>query len=195
MKKCVAFAVLASIWMPGVASAGGDGGGSVNVGGFAPPVCSFRSAPRQLSATNMGLTGAGPQGAEIIITQLIDESTARLKAASIQIEILGVCNAPHYITLMTNHGGLAPEEQASIPNTAFARHVNYRAEALWAGQSVALQTDATPGKKSPANLISGANNGALNLKLTIDGATNDMTLPTANGVYSDALIIQIGSPL
>jgi hypothetical protein len=194
--KCFAFAFLAgsSIFLFPVC-AGNDGGGNVSVGGSAPAVCSFLAAPRQLSATNMTLAGASLQSGQINVTQLIDESTARLKAASIQIEILGICNRPHYLSLMTNRGGLAPEEQVTVVSGAFSRHVNYRAEVLWGGQSVILQTDATPGKKSPAGLINGPNNGALSLRVTIDGASNNMTLPTANGVYSDSLIVQIGLPL
>jgi hypothetical protein len=194
--KCFAFAFLvgSSIILSAV-SAGIDGAGTVNVGGSAPPVCAFRAAPRQLSATNMSLAGASLQSGQINITQLIDENTARLKAASIQIEILGICNRPHYLSLMTNRGGLEPEEQLTASSGTFTRHVNYRAEALWGGQSVILQTDATPGKKSQAGLINGPNDGALNLRVTIDGATNDMSLPTANGIYSDSLIVQIGSPI
>jgi hypothetical protein len=143
----------------------------------------------------MSLTGASLQSGQINVTQLIDESTARLKAASIQIEILGVCNRPHYLSLMTNRGGLAPEEQLTVVTGTFSRHVNYRAEAVWGGQTVILQTDATPGKKSPAGLINGPNDGSITLRVTIDGATNDMTLPTASGVYSDSLTIRIGQPL
>lgn len=194
--KSFAFAFLASSCVCLSAGyAGDDGGGNISVGGAAPPVCSFRAAPRQLSATNMALANTGLQSGQIDVTQLTDENTARLKSASIQIEILGICNRPHYLSLMTNRGGLAPEEQVTVAGGTFTRHVNYRAEVLWGGRSVILLTDATPGKKSPAGFVNGANDGALNLKVTIDGATNDMTAPTASGVYSDSLIVQIGLPL
>ena len=194
--KCFAFAFLTGssiLLFP--ASAGNAGGGTVGLGGSSPLVCSFSAAPRQLSATNMSLTGATLESGQINVTQLIDESTARLKAASIQIEILGVCNQAHYLSLMTNRGGLAPEEQMAVVSGTFSRHVNYRAEAVWGGQSVTLQTDATPGKKSPARLINGPNDGPLTLRFTIDGASNDMTLPTASGIYSDSLTVNIGQPL
>jgi hypothetical protein len=135
------------------------------------------------------------QSGQIDITQLIDESTARLKAASIQIEILGLCNRPHYLSLMTNRGGLGPADPLTVVSGTFSQHVNYRAEALWGGQSVILQTDATPGKKSPIGFINGANDGPLNLRVTIDGSSNDMTLPMAHGIYVDSLIVQIGVPL
>jgi hypothetical protein len=194
--KCFAFAFLASSCICLSAGfAGEDGGGSVSVGGASVPVCSFRAAPRQLSATNMTLAGANLQSGQIDVTQLTDETTSRLKSASIQIEILAICNRAHYVSLRTNRGGLAPEEQVTVTSGTFTRHVNYRAEVLWGGRSIILQTDATPGKKSPAGLIDGANEGALNLRVTIDGSSNDMTLPTANGVYSDSLIVQIGLPL
>lgn len=194
--KCFAFAFLSgSLLAVPAASAGNDGEGNMSVGGSAPAVCSFRAAPRQLSATNMSLAGANLQSGQIAVTQLIDESTARLKAASIQIEILGVCNSAHHLTLVTARGGLAPEAQVIAADGLFSHHVNYRAEAAWGGQSVTLVTDATPGKKSPTGLIAGANDGALNLRVIIDGATNDMTSPTASGVYFDLLILQIGLPL
>lgn len=194
--KCFAFAFLAgsSVVLSAV-SAGIDGGGTVSMGGSAPPVCAFRAAPRQLSATNMTLTGASLQSGQINITQLIDESTARLKVASIQIEILGICNQSHYVSLMTNRGGLEPAEPGAVVSGSFTRHVNYRVEAIWGGQTVILQTDATPGKKSTSGVVNGPNDGALNLRVTIDGSSNDMSLPTENGIYSDSITVQIGLPI
>lgn len=195
MKYCAFAFLVGSLSFFPAANAGNDGEGSMSVGGSAPAVCSFRAAPRQLSGTNMNLAAVSLQSGQITVTELIDESTARLKAASIQIEMLGICNRPHHLTLMTNRGGLAPEGEVIEPGGSFSRHVNYRAEALWGGQSVILLTDATPGKKSSPGLVNGANDGALNLRVIIDGTTNDMASPTASGVYSDSLIIQIGLPL
>ncbi len=194
MRVALAFLICGFV-LTSAAAASNDGGGTVGVGGTSPAVCSFQAAPRQLSAMNMSLGGATLASGQITVTQLIDESTARLKSASIQIEILGICNGPHYVSLKTNSGGLSPQEQLTAAGGSFLTHINYRAEAQWAGQTVVLQTDATPGKKSPIGSVAGAYNGALSLKITIDGTLNDMTLPTANGVYSNSLIVQIGLPL
>ena len=187
--------LISSSFIASAVAAGNDGGGSVGVGGTAPAVCSFQAAPRQLAATNMSLGGATLSSGQISVTQLVDDSTARLKSASIQIEILGICNGPHSVSLRTNGGGLSPQEQLSAVGGSFLDHVNYRAEAQWGGQTVVLQTDATPGKVSPIGTVAGAYDGPLNLKVTIDGTSNDMTLPTANGVYSNSLVVQIGLPL
>jgi hypothetical protein len=194
IRAAFAFLVITSGTASTVA-AEADGGGNVGMGGVAPAVCSFQAAPRQLAANNMSLGGATLSSGQIAITQLADTNTARLKSASIQLEILGVCNTPHNVTLKTSGGGLSPQDQLSTVGGAFLNHVNYRAEAQWGGQTIILLTDSTPGKKSPIGTIAGAYSGALNVKIVIDGTTNNMTLPTANGVYSDSLIVQIGLPL
>jgi hypothetical protein len=194
MRVAFAFIIITSVIASSV-SAEADGGGTVGVGGVAPPVCSFQAAPRQLAATNMSLSGATLSSGQIAITQLADINTARLKSASIQLEILGVCNSPHSVSLKTTGGGLSPQAEINAVGGLFITHVNYRAEAQWAGQTISLLTDSTPGKKSTIGTIGGAYSGPLNVKIIIDGTTNNMTLPTANGVYSDSLIVQIGLPL
>ncbi len=188
--------LLASFVVGAPAAAAGSGSdGSVSMSGNAPHVCSFQSSPRQITGTNMSLDGPSISSSQINVTQLIDENTARLKSASIQIELSGTCNGWHNLSLKTVGGGLSSPGQVSAVGGAFLTHINYRAEMQWAGQTVVLQTDATPGKKSPIGLVSGAYQGSLTIRLVIDGTLNNMTLPTANGVYSDLLIFQIGQPL
>jgi hypothetical protein len=173
-----------------------DGQGSnLNVGGQADPICAFKAAPRQLSASNMSLSAAGINASQINVDELVDGNTALLKEASIQLELSGVCNQAHYVSLQTTYGGLAPQESTTVTNGTFLQHVNYRATVEWAGLTAELQTSATAGEKVSSGLIEGANDGLLNIGLFIDSTTNDMNVPVVEGTYSDALIVQIGQAL
>lgn len=190
----LAFMVACSV-LP-VESKGEDGGGgSVGVGGQANPVCSFQAAPRQVNSSNMSLSSATINSGQINVDELIDEATAFLNVASIDIEILGICNQPHHLSLLTTKGGLAPEAQATPVDGSFSHHINYLVEVDWAGRTIVLQTDAVAGRRAESGLIDGPNSGALNISLTIDGSTNEMTTPVISGTYSDSLIIQIGELL
>ena len=172
-----------------------DQGSNLSIGATAPAKCVFTSAPRPLNSSNMSLTSTATSSTAIVIDDLVDGDTSRLMTASIEIEILGVCNEAHYLSLKTTRGGLSPQEVKPLSGGNFIQHINYRAEANWAGRTVNLITDDTPGKTSSAGFIDGPNHGPLSITLTIDGTQNDMTLPTVEGVYSDSLIVQIGVSL
>lgn len=146
--KCFALAFLATgVLLAEPAAAGDSGGSDFSVGGVAPPLCSFMAAPRTLNAENMSLGGAGQNSASISIDQLTDSATALLKKASIQIEILGVCNQSHYLSLKTSKGGLTLANPAAVVPGNFLNHVNYRAQADWAGQTISLDTNAIAEKR------------------------------------------------
>ena len=193
--KCTAFALLALCLAAPTVRAGDGGDGHVGVEAQAPGVCTFTTATRQLAASNMTVGSAIQAGGQLFISQLTDQVTGRLQPASIQIEILGTCNAPHYVSLSTSYGGLKPVEQQAPVSGTFTQHVNYRAEVYWAGRTIELTTDGTAGQKATTNLIAGPNQGPLTLQFVIDGTGNDMLSPTVAGVYSDLLTVQIGQPL
>ena len=194
--KCVALAFLASSCVLLSSAKAEEGGGSdLSVGGQAPPVCTFTAGLREVDSSNMSLSSPGANSGRILISELIDENTGHLNRASIQLELLGICNKAHYLTILTTKGGLAPAEQKPVVSGSFIQHVNYRVDVNWAGRTASLATDATPGKKSPSGLIEGANSGPLNINVIIDESTNNLETPTLEGVYSDSLIVQIGLPL
>ena len=194
--KCIALAILVSSCVLFSNAQAEDGGGSdLSVGGQAPPVCSFTAGLREVASSNMSLSSPGANSGRILINQLIDETTGHLNRASIQLELLGVCNKAHHLSILTTKGGLAPAEQKPVVSGSFIQHVNYRVDVNWAGRTASLATDATAGKKSPSGVIEGPNSGPLNINIIIDESTNNLQTPTLEGVYSDSLIVQIGLPL
>ena len=172
-----------------------DQASNLSIGATAPAKCIFTSAPRQLNSSNMTVTSAATGASSIVVDELVDANTSQLQVASIELELLGVCNKAHYLSLKSIRGGLSPQDVTPALGGSFLQHINYKAEISWAGRTATLVTDETPGQTSSAGFIEGPNSGPLNLTLTIDGTVNDMTLPTAEGVYSDALIVQIGVSL
>jgi len=193
--KCFALVLLATGYLLAEpVAAGYTGGSNFPMGGVSPPLCSFAAAPRALNADNMSLSGAGQNSASISVNQLTDSATALLIKASIQLEIIGVCNESHYLSLKTSKGGLTLEDQTGVVGGNFLDHVNYRAQADWAGQSVSLNTDAIAEKKTTSGVIEKTHRGALNISLLIDENTNDMNKPLLAGQYTDFLTVQIGLP-
>jgi len=143
----------------------------------------------------MSLSSPGANAGQISISQLNDAQDSHLNRASIQLELLGICNKAHHLTILTTKGGLAPAIQKPVVTGSFIQHVNYRVDVNWAGRTLSLATDATPEKKSPAMLIEGPNIGPLNINVIIDESTNNLQTPVVEGLYSDSLLVQIGLPL
>jgi hypothetical protein len=193
--KRIASVVLGS-WLMSVPAYGNDGSGSnLSVGGRSDPTCAFQSAPALVNATNMSIGSATLSTGQISVDELVDQSTATLNLASIELEMTGVCNQAHTVSLQTTSGGLVPENTASVTGGPFIIHVNYRATVQWGNQTTVLQTNSTPGAKSASGLIPGPSQGVLNLLVNIDSTNNDMNIPLVEGAYSDTLVIQIGQPL
>jgi hypothetical protein len=174
------------------ASAQDSKSGNWSLGGEAPPLCAFSALPSSLTSENMTLT-PGSATSKIIIDNMIDPATARLNTASLQFEIAGTCNQPHYVSVMTKNGGLIPND--GVGNEAFMAHVNYRVQVDWAGQTSLLTTNAIPGKKTSPLFIGGPNKGPLNVWIAIDAQENDMERPYIAGLYTDILTVQIGTQL
>jgi hypothetical protein len=178
----------------GSVQAGDSGSDELAMGGAAPPVCAFTATPSQQTADNMTFAASGGIN-QIQIDNLIDANVGFLNRASIQLEVDGICNRAHSLSVMTNNGGLKPDGSVLPVGGVFVGHVNYRVQVDWAGQIATLTTDAVPGKKAPVNLIGGPNQGSLHISLIVDEVDNDMNTPVIAGVYSDILTIQIGVPL
>jgi hypothetical protein len=187
---------LVAIYVAATASvrAGDSGGDELAMGGEAPPVCAFTATPSQQTADNMTFAASGGIN-QIQIDNLIDPNVGLLNRASIQLEVDGICNRAHSLSVMTNNGGLKQAGSVLPVGGAFVGHINYRVQVDWAGETATLTTDAVPGKKAPVNLIGGPNQGSLNISLIIDEVDNDLNTPVIAGVYSDILTIQIGAPL
>src|SRR5688572_15372385 len=97
--------------------------------GTAPAVCAFAALPRTLSAQNMALGSAAAGGATVAVTEMVDNSTARLKRATISLAFQAVCNVPHELTLTSARGGLTPVTDISVLQGEFLTKIHYRASA------------------------------------------------------------------
>lgn len=177
--------------LAGPASAGEDKDSSLGIGGHAPPICVFTAAPAVVNSANMSVASAGKSVSQINIDELIDDTTGTLNQASIEVNFRGVCNVEHVVSISTTNGGLSPAEDQIISEGAFIQHVDYRVQAAWAGRTFNLDTDATPGKESSTGYIENEARGVLAISIVIDETLNDLTLPTAAGIYSDSLSINL----
>jgi hypothetical protein len=171
-----------------------DSGSSLGMGSDAKPLCAITSAPTVTSENNMSLTSAGNDHSVITVAELVDEATAKLKQASIQLSLQGVCNQPHHLGLMSINGALLPTATPENVNAAFITKIQYTATAAWGSTTSVLQTDGTPGKTSSVNSIGGANRGFLIVDITINQTNNSFDMPVLAGTFTDTLIIQIGTP-
>jgi hypothetical protein len=159
----------------------------------AVPMCAFTSGAQAAAQSNMSLNGTANELSKITINELNDEITAKLKRASIQLSIRGVCNHAHRISIMTTKGALVSSSQATSTGGAFLNQVGYNAMVTWGNQSIELTTDGTQGKISSSNPIGGANIGVITVAISIDERNNSFDIPVLAGTYTDTLVLHIGS--
>jgi len=194
LPRSVFFAICQTI-LASVTYAAGSGETHIGIKARTYPGCSFSSASTALASQNMTLASSGIASSTVAITEMVDDATATLKAASIQLSLRASCNIPHRITLISAQGGLESDSENTSLNGAFLGKVGYQATAQWGSQGTTLITNGTPGQRSDAPAIVGPRAGDVNIEIKIDGTNNDTTLPVLAGSYSDTLTVHIGAPL
>jgi hypothetical protein len=150
----------------------------------APPVCIFSSV-RLLAAENMTAAISGQSGATIAIKEIIDQTSALLKPATINLAAYAVCNMPHQLTVTSTRGALLPENPGTEAQGLFLKEIHYRATARWGAQTVTLLAGGGGVSRSQTQDIPTARAGDLALEIRVDGTDNDLTTPVMEGQYSD----------
>jgi hypothetical protein len=187
---CVLYAVL-------TATVHAEDSGAIRLSfkGTAPAVCSFSSAARSGSAQNMLLAAGANSGGIVTITEMIDNTNARLKEASIQLIFPAVCNVAHDLSLASARGALVATSEAESLQGEFLEEVRYRATARWGSKNVVLIAGGGASPPSRVESIETAQAGDMSLEINIDETDNDTTLPVLAGSYADTLTILISARL
>jgi hypothetical protein len=174
------------------AEAEGEGGAQMGAKAVAPAICIFSSTLRALSASNMAL-GGGDSGATVAITQMVDEATALLKPATIDLAIRAVCNVPHNLTLSSLRGALVPADQTAEVAGPFLSEVRYRATARWGTRTATLIASGGAAAHSTSQDIGNAQRGDLGIEIRIGADDNDLTAPVMAGSYTDTIELSISA--
>lgn len=161
----------------------------------AAPTCTFTSGFSARAAQNMTFSGTGAVSGAVTITAMIDDTTAHLKPATIQLAARAICNHPHHLSLRTARGALIAEANQGVSAAGFLKEVRYQASATWGPHTATLTTDGTPGLISAPPANAPAQAGDLTLEIRIDGTSNNLETPVLAGTYLDILTIQIGALL
>lgn len=171
--------------------AGSEAGSELGAKATAPPVCVF-SAVRGLSADNMTFAAAGEAGTTVAITEMIDQTNALLKPASINLAAYAICNMPHQLTVTSTQGALVPENSGGEAQGPFLKEIRYRATARWGAQTLTLLANGTGGARSATRDIPTAQKGDLTIEIRVDGTDNDLTTPVMEGRYLDTVRFTFG---
>ena len=166
------------------AHAGNEAGSELGAKATAPPVCVF-SPVRALSAENMAFNATAQTSATIAITEMIDQTSALLKPASINLAAYAVCNVPHQLTVASTLGALVPENVGAEVQGPFLKEIHYRATARWGTQTLTLLANGSTGTHSVSQDVPTARKGDLAIEIRVDGEDNDLSMPVMEGQYSD----------
>jgi hypothetical protein len=163
----------------------GSGGQRLDLVGEAPSACVL-APPSAGAGVNASLNVHSGRSAEVILNQLVDEETARPRAASRSINFPVVCNAAHTVVVRTTRGALVAE--GAEPGQGFRNRLPYQVSADWLGQTATGASDSL----TPVN-ISAANGGAGSLSLIVEipGGGD----PLVSGTYSDSLVVEFRSAI
>jgi hypothetical protein len=173
------------------AHAGNEAGSEIGAKATAPPVCVF-SAVRALSAENMTFAVSGTTGAAIAFTEMIDQTSALLKPATINLAAYAICNMPHQLTVASTQGALLPENAGAEVEGPFLREIHYRATTQWGAQTLTLLANGADGTRSTTRNVPTAQKGDLTIEIRVDGSDNDLTTPVMEGHYSDTIRFVFG---
>ena len=140
----------------------------------------------------MAFTATGATAATIAITEMIDQTSALLKPASINLAAYAVCNLPHQLTVASTQGALLPENVSAEAQGPFLKEIHYRATARWGAQTLTLLANGATGTHSTTQDIPTARKGDLTIEIRVDGGDNDLTMPVMEGQYSDNVRFTFG---
>ena len=158
----------------------------IQMSGYAQPVCKLPGGT-QTSANN-----ATYNNGVLTISDLLDATTATVKAASVKITFEDVmCNYKATISIASMNGGLKTEGTTANLSGDFLETVPYKIEGTWGGLALPVLDTATAGTVPVTKEAGGANRGTLELTVsTVDGNT-----PVVEGQMSDRIVLKVGSAL
>lgn len=184
MKRYASIAAAAlSLLCSGGTQADQSGTSEIEITGRAAPVCNL-SVATQGSNNNANFANG-----LITIQDLIDQGTANVKAASVQITFDYVmCNYKATISLGSQNGGLKPAEAVDDPGNSFLKKVDYTISGSWAGFALPVLNTAT----STTGVITKEADGARRGQLVLNITTTDSTLPLVAGQYRDFVVLKVG---
>lgn len=170
----------------GSASADQSGTSEIEITGRAAPVCNLSTAT-QTSSSNANFANG-----LLTIENLIDQGTANVKAASVQITFdYAMCNYKATISIGSQNGGLTPAEAINDPGNSFLKKVDYTISGSWAGFALPVLNTAT----NTSGLITKETDGARRGQLVLNISTNDSTIPLIAGQYHDRIALKVGLDL
>lgn len=160
------------------------GQGRLEIAGQAPPACVL-NAPTASGGQNATFASTGANSGEIRIVEFGDPVTAQPRAATINLSLPVICNAPHRLTVTSANGGMLRDggNSRNRPANGFGEFVGYRIDASWAGQSASVLTN-----QNNTLLIASAQGGAGDMGLTF--AVPPGGGPLVAGRYSDTVTVQ-----
>jgi spore coat protein U-like protein len=155
----------------------------IDLYGEAPSACVIRT-PGAASGTNASFAAVGASSGEVRITELVDPNNAEPRAASINLALPVICNAPHRVTLRSGNGGLlrAGGQRGSRPG-GFGEFLPYQLSAQWAGSQVQASSD----RGAPLTIQSQAGRAG---DVSISVAIPQGGQPLVAGTYADAVTIE-----
>lgn len=177
------------------ACADSEGSSQIGADAVAPPICILSPSMRTVTGQNMTLQSLGDGKSGITITEMVDNATATLKPAGMELSLHVVCNVSHQITITSTRGALVPQEQVVATTGDFLKEIKYRATARWGGQTIVLLANNPAGPRAETRNIAGARTGDFSLEIRMDAADNDLTVPVLATTYSDVFRIEIGARL
>jgi len=186
MMRALALALIA---LPAAAAAQTPtvGSGVIHIVGQAPSACVVHGPSDAVATTNASYAPTGVGAGQIRITQMVDETNAVGRPATIDLALGVICNSPHRLTVRSLNGGLLREGAAAgAPGqNGFAEFVPYRVTAAWMGNSVSGASDAGGGLA----LDGGAGAlGQLSVGIAIPGGERLLA-----GTYRDWVVVEFSA--
>jgi spore coat protein U-like protein len=155
----------------------------LELAGSADPACVAGSG-RAVRQDNASYQDGGPSGGTVVITEMVDPTTAASRGSAIELALPLTCNTSHTITVRSYNGGLL-RDGASAANQAggFSEFQGYGVTMAWQSQS--LQIGGATGTATLAYAQPAKGD------LVVDIAVPRGTQPLVAGTYRDAVVVEI----
>lgn len=155
----------------------------IEIFGEAPSACVIRT-PGAATGTNASFDATGAASGEIRIIEMVDPMSAEARAASLNLALPVICNAPHRVTLRSGNGGLLRAGgRRGGGQGGFGEFVPYRLTAEWAGRTVQASSD----RAAPLTIESRSGRAG---DVSISVAIPEGGQPLVAGNYADAVTIE-----
>ena len=141
------------------------------------------------------LTNRGRQhpysGNKLIIGNLIDPATAKVKIAAAEITFPEVmCNYKAVVSLGTLNAGLVPAIPVTDPEGVFLTKVPYTVTGSWGNFVLPTLNTATA---APASAVTKEADGARRNTLVLTFSTTESNKPLVAGDFTDVLEFKVGA--